>query len=151
MQYWMVSNYRYTTTTNMNKRSKSAGVLVECDGKYLLGHATGMGKCYSIPKGKVEPYEEDMAAALRELREETNISLTCKDLESSEPFRYTSRGGKKMVVYHAKLASIPANIFCSTLVDGSDKKEFDTFHWVTKEEALQLLNNHMTAIFVVLC
>ena len=134
----------------MNKRHKSAGVLVECNGEYLLGHATGMGKCYSIPKGKVEAGEEEMDTALRELWEETNIKLTRDDLEDKEPFRYTSRGGKKMVVYHAKLASKPENLICHTLIDGSDKKEFDSFHWVTQEGALELLNNHMSSIFVSL-
>jgi len=134
----------------MNKRHKSAGVLVECNGEYLLGHATGMGKCYSIPKGKVEDGEEEVEAALRELREETNISLTKAHLEDKEPFRYTSRGGKKMVVYHAKLPTKPTNISCSTLIEGSDKKEFDSFHWVTQEGALELLNNHMASIFVSL-
>ncbi|MBS3147658.1 NUDIX domain-containing protein [Candidatus Woesearchaeota archaeon] len=59
------------------KRDHSAGVVVFCEGKYLLlkyeaGH-------WDFPKGHLEQGEDDKTAALRELKEEAGISAQIID------------------------------------------------------------------------
>lgn len=67
-------------------KSMAAGVAIVYQNKLLLVHPTGAswqrGTC-GIPKGSMEPGEDPMEAALRELREETGIILNPNQLEPS--------------------------------------------------------------------
>ena len=127
---------------------KSCGVLIKHNNKYLLGHATGQDqKSYGIPKGAQEKGETDKMTALRELYEETNISLPEESLSDEPIIQYKTKSGKTIVVFSAELAALPDKIFCHSIVEGRNYPEFDDFKWVTKEEALASLNNHMKKIF----
>ena len=59
------------------KKTTSAIVIINPDGDILACHGTGRPwTCgYDFPKGCVEAGEEDMDAAIRELKEETGLSL----------------------------------------------------------------------------
>ena len=51
---------------------------------------------WSLPKGKTDPGEDDLACALREVREETG--LTCEPTSPLGSSEYTTRRGKPKVV-----------------------------------------------------
>jgi len=63
---------------------QSVGVLLSQDGKVLLvrhgedaGHVTGT---YGLPAGRLEKEENERAAAMRELKEETGLEVLPEDL-----------------------------------------------------------------------
>lgn len=56
----------------------SSGFIIQCkDGKYLLGRADGHSDpyCWTVFKGQQEPNETLIDTAIRELKEETGISV----------------------------------------------------------------------------
>lgn len=61
----------------MKKKVTSAIVMIDNEGNILACHGTGKPKDsgYDFPKGEVEEGETHKAAAVRELREETDIYL----------------------------------------------------------------------------
>tara|TARA_R110002074_G_scaffold67007_2_gene158023 strand:- start:14901 stop:15398 length:498 start_codon:yes stop_codon:yes gene_type:complete len=84
---------------------KVAGVAIIYDNKILLVHPTNASwqkPTLGIPKGKVEDGEDVLTASLRELKEETGISLDASML-SNEPYVtdiYDNRGNvKKQLIY----------------------------------------------------
>ena len=67
---------------------KVAGVAIVYNNKILLVHPTNASwkkPTLGIPKGKVEPGEDILTAAIRELREETGIEASPRILAESEP------------------------------------------------------------------
>jgi 8-oxo-dGTP pyrophosphatase MutT (NUDIX family) len=95
----------YTDLINESlKFRRSAGLAIVWKGKVLLVHTTGRSfkKGYGIPKGGVEPNENDLEAAVRETFEETGLRIPL-DLINKEPntFVVTSRKHKynKVVSY----------------------------------------------------
>src|SRR5215472_7431472 len=63
----------------MKSRRTSCGVIVGDGERILLGHATRSPR-WDIPKGEAEPSEEFAAAAARELREETGLTVAATEL-----------------------------------------------------------------------
>jgi len=57
----------------------SAGVLVECDGMYLLLDRINPPPGFACPSGHIDEGEDPKTCAIRELREETGIIV--KDIE----------------------------------------------------------------------
>lgn len=133
-----------------NRRHKSCGVLLEHQGKFLIGRATGQAENFGIPKGKQEKGESDRETAVRELFEESNISLEVEDLKKDAMIKYTTKSGKKMVVFRVSLDEIPKDIKCNSIVKDRGYPEIDKFIWVDKKEALKLVKNHMKVIFETL-
>lgn len=133
----------------MQKSSKptSCGVLVQVGNHYLVAHSTNCGFSYGIPKGLCNTGESKIDAALRELREETGITLQPQELISLSPWLEYSTPRKQICVFKAILDSKPAKLECTSRTK-EGIPEFDQFLWVTLDEALQYVrNNHMKAIF----
>lgn len=57
----------------------SAGVIVECNGKYLMMDRKNPPPGFACPAGHIDEGEDPKAAAIREVYEETGIKV--KDLE----------------------------------------------------------------------
>ncbi len=97
-----------------------SGVLVRSRSRYLLCHATGGDSfSWSIPKGCLEPNETFAEAAMRELTEETGLSVQIDPLQ--QPF-FVFRVGKAKVVrvFLVELDTIDETaLHCSSLIDGS--------------------------------
>lgn len=132
--------------TNRSSKPASCGVLVEFNGKYLIGHSTNCGYSYGIPKGLKSEGESERAAAVRELFEETSIQMMEEDLGET-PWTIYETSRKRIVVFKAKPIHAAPELRCLSVTKGGFP-EIDEFHWVTVEEGLVFVrSNHMRAIF----
>ena len=67
---------------------KVVGVAIVCNNEILLVHPTNASwrkPTLGIPKGKLEPGEDVLTGAIRELKEETGIELDPSILSQNEP------------------------------------------------------------------
>jgi predicted NUDIX family NTP pyrophosphohydrolase len=116
------------------------GIFIICEGKLLVCHVTNSNH-YSIPKGLPDEREYAIDTIKRELKEETDIDFSS--------LKIVSQKLNKGVIYKTKkkvLSSITAicdnkinefDLKCNSLVNDSFP-ENDSFHWVTKAEALSM-------------
>jgi len=74
----------------------SAGIIFINENKILLGHSTG-NKHWDIPKGLIEDGEKPVDAAIRETKEETNITVFQEELKDLGEFKY--RSDKKLHLF----------------------------------------------------
>jgi len=119
----------------MNK-SISAGVIVTDGKKILLCHVTG-NKHWDLPKGKVDPGEEYIDAAIRELYEETSLKISPDSLEPLGIFEYKKDKNLSLWLYRVDVMPDPAGLDClSTFESGKGvfKKEMDGFAIVNWEK-----------------
>jgi predicted NUDIX family NTP pyrophosphohydrolase len=117
----------------------SCGILLHCDGKYLLGHCTNASdhNGWTIFKGLKDADETNEAAAYREFKEETGIDLKALGLKL-KPFASYQLKTKKVVVFLCEDENaITLNIKpkCHSMVEPGGFPEIDDFLWMTKEEA----------------
>ena len=124
-------------------RLSSGAVVVRRDGdswRYLLLRAY---RNWDFPKGMVEPGEDPLKAALREVREETG--LTALRLSWGEGYRETDPyAGGKVARLHVALATerkvtLPVN-------PELGRPEHQEFRWVTYEQGRALLVPRLQAI-----
>jgi 8-oxo-dGTP pyrophosphatase MutT (NUDIX family) len=128
----------------------SAGVLLNAQGKVLLINASDTGDCWGIPKGQVNPGESIRDAAVRELREETNIDIYGGTtgphiiLSPHVAYRYAMRStfpgtkkscSKHVYVYYAvsSLFAEDHNLRCNSFLPNG-KPEAADFGWFPLEE-----------------
>lgn len=121
-------------------KSISAGVIIT-DGNYvLLCHVTG-SKHFDLPKGKVEPGEELIDAAIRELYEETSIIVSKDALVDLGIFFYKKNKDLSLWLYKVNRMPDAHNLLCQSVFDagkGIMKFEMDSFQNV-KWENIELL------------
>lgn len=132
---------------NRESIKRTAGVAIVCNNKILLVHPTNSGwknATCGIPKGGINPGEDPMDAALRELKEETGIVLSPKDLDRGAEvvnFYNKNRQFKGQLIYYVATISDPAEIGMS-----SDKlpksqlqqEEIDWAKFVGPKEAYEI-------------
>lgn len=152
---------QYLMENSKSKRAKSdaAGVAIIYNNKILLIHPTNAswqrGTC-GIPKGGIEPGEEHIDAALRELREETGIILDPTQLDPS-PESIDIQGKKSdwtLIYYICKIKDLSEiGLTSERLPDGMlQLEEIDWGKFVTAKEAypimtraqLLILDRHLT-------
>jgi bis(5'-nucleosidyl)-tetraphosphatase len=99
---------------------------------------------WDFPKGAVEPGEEPLAAAVREVAEET--TLTDLSFPWGEVYRETPpySGGKIARYYLAESARGAASLPVSPALG---RPEHHELRWVGREEAVRLLGDRVRAIF----
>jgi 8-oxo-dGTP pyrophosphatase MutT (NUDIX family) len=107
----------------------SCGVVVGDGERILLGHAT-LSPRWDIPKGEAEPGEDFVAAAVRELREETGLRVAPEDLAELGVHPY--RRGKDLALFAWRPQAMPdpKRLACAShfaLPDGRLLPEFDRF------------------------
>jgi predicted NUDIX family NTP pyrophosphohydrolase len=126
----------------------TAGIfLIDLSNRVLIGHPTNHPETFwSIPKGEFDYPSNPFLEALRELQEETNVSI---DINSKyhviEPRVYKS--GKKTLYSFLVLESENANISknelkCNSFFEyrGKMTPEFDKIEWVDILQAIELVH-----------
>lgn len=122
----------------------SAGVVVVRDTpagwRFLLLRAFNH---WDFPKGMVEPGEEPLAAAIREVKEETLI----EDLEFAWGETYTQTGpysrGKVARYYLAKTKTTDVTL---TVIEELGRAEHNEYRWVDYDGALRLVSPRVAPI-----
>lgn len=113
------------------KNEKSCGGIVELNGKILLVQQKKSGN-YGFPKGHILPEESEVDAAIREVKEETNI-----DIEIDSKKRYSlsyiqnENINKEVVYFLAK----PRDNF----VINKQESEISNVFWIDKEKVRETL------------
>jgi len=130
----------------MKKTLTAGGVVVNPSGEVLV--VNQHGNSWSLPKGHVDPGEEVLAAAKREIFEESGIrELTLiKDLGRYERYRIGLNGGED----RSELKTIHMFLFTTsqTHLAPSDPDNPEA-RWVAKEEVAALLTHPQDRAFYV--
>ena len=125
-------------------KSISCGVLIT-DGKVLLlGHSTG-NKHWDIPKGTMDEGETVLQTALRELKEETNLTLTKKDVVDLGLYEYTPRKNLHLFLHRTKKLPELSSIVCKSLCErkGQWIPELDAFKYIKFSKINQYVTKNM--------
>jgi 8-oxo-dGTP pyrophosphatase MutT (NUDIX family) len=131
----------------------SCGVLLfnERD-EIFLAHATG-NRHWDVPKGLAEQGETPLAAALRETREETGITLD--EASWIDLGRHTYRPGKDLHLFARRVSSlrvVVASCVCTSMFvharSGKSLPEADAFGWFALDQLQQRCAKSMAALLV---
>jgi 8-oxo-dGTP pyrophosphatase MutT (NUDIX family) len=121
----------------------SCGTLVvDGAGRLLICHVTGTPK-WDIPKGLLDPGEDTLTAAMRELDEEAGLAFDRARFEDLGRFPY--RRDKSLHLYKVEvgdelpdLGHLACRSFFPHHVTGEPTPETDGFRWATREEMAKL-------------
>ena len=96
----------------MKTKPVTCGVIVTDGERMLLGHATRSPR-WDIPKGVAEPGEEYIAAAVRELHEETGLEAPHSALQPLGVFEYLRDKDLALFAWTPAEMPDPAGLVCS--------------------------------------
>jgi 8-oxo-dGTP pyrophosphatase MutT (NUDIX family) len=133
-------------------RTLSCGVVILDDrGRVLLAHATETTH-WDIPKGQGEPGETAQQAALRELVEETGLTLAPARLLDLGHFAY--RPDKDLYLFAARAARDETDLsrcICTSLfpsrTTGAMIPEMDAFRWTSPAEIERYASRSLARVF----
>jgi 8-oxo-dGTP pyrophosphatase MutT (NUDIX family) len=133
-------------------RQTSCGVIVTDGQRVLLGHATRSPR-WDIPKGAAERDENFVAAAVRELREETGLVALPDELVALGVHSYLR--GKDLALFAWELGQLPdpKSLTCAShfaLSDGTLLPEFDRFGLFQWDEALTHVGKNLARLLAAL-
>jgi putative (di)nucleoside polyphosphate hydrolase len=131
----------------VSAKTTSCGVIVTDGERLLLGHATRSPR-WDIPKGIAEPGESLVAAAHRELLEETGLDVPEAELQPLGVFPY--RRGKDLALFGWTPPHLPdpATLACTSQFSWNGRMwpEFDRFGLFTPDEALARVGKSLRAL-----
>ena len=132
----------------MAAKTTSCGVIVTDGERLILGHASRSPR-WDIPKGGVEPGETFVAAACRELAEETGLIAPPEALTPLGVKEYLR--GKDLALFAWVVPTLPdpKTLVCSAcfeLRSGARLPEFDRFGLFTRDEALNLVGKNLARL-----
>jgi 8-oxo-dGTP pyrophosphatase MutT (NUDIX family) len=121
----------------------SCGTLVvDGAGRLLLCHVTGTPR-WDIPKGLLDPGEDTLAAAMRELYEEAGLVFDAARFVELGRFAY--RRDKSLHLYKVEVGDeLPDldHLVCTSFfahhITGAQTPEADGFRWATRDEIAAL-------------
>ena len=108
--------------------------------RYLLLRA---GNYWDFSKGMVEPGEDPLAAAIREVEEET--TLTDLNFRWGHPFTETESYGKNKIARYYVAESPQGEVFLP-VTEELGKPEHDEFRWLEYDTARGLLVPRVQAV-----
>jgi 8-oxo-dGTP pyrophosphatase MutT (NUDIX family) len=126
----------------------SCGVLVTDGVRLLLGHATRSPR-WDIPKGVAEAGETHLAAALRELAEETGLAPRPEALLPLGVHSYMRQKALALFAWRPEPMPDPAALTCSAVIrlpGGAVIPEFDKFGLFAWPDALDRVGRNMTRV-----
>jgi putative (di)nucleoside polyphosphate hydrolase len=133
----------------MSPKGTTCGVIVTDGERLLLGHATRSPR-WDVPKGMAEPGESFIAAARRELQEETGLVAPEEALVPLGVYLY--RRDKDLALFGWALAALPnpRELACHTSFEygGQMFPEFDRFGLFRRDEAVARVGKSMARILV---
>lgn len=118
-------------------RMLSCGLLIESPSGWLLAHATGTDR-WDLPKGRIEPGETPLQAALRECLEETGLDFGPAHTLFEDLGRHAYLSHKDLHLFRLRLPRTVdlSDCRCTTYAirrDGSRVMETDDYAWVPPE------------------
>jgi 8-oxo-dGTP pyrophosphatase MutT (NUDIX family) len=127
-------------------KSVSCGVIVTDGERLLLGHATRSPR-WDIPKGIAEPGESLVAAARRELFEETGLDAPETELKPLGVAPYRSGKDLALFAWAVPVLPDPERLHCASCFNwrGSMLPEFDRFGLFAHHEALEKVGKAMAS------
>jgi 8-oxo-dGTP pyrophosphatase MutT (NUDIX family) len=123
---------------------KTCGIFLVCEDKLLIGRVTNSDNKWSIPKGLMDKGETEIEAALRELKEETDIDHHHVVLTSTDYFEYLYKSKKKTLVAFLATTNKHHDAICYSMVETDGKPSFpeiDLFKWASFDEALEIIHD----------
>lgn len=127
----------------------SSGVIIKTKENILLAHATHTPR-WDIPKGKVEPNESAIDAAIRECFEETNININefKNQLIDLGQHQYIKSKDLHIFLLNIEEEFDLSNCKCHTYMDKYGKKipETDKWEWVKLNEAVHRLGGSLAKL-----
>jgi 8-oxo-dGTP pyrophosphatase MutT (NUDIX family) len=135
----------------MKTRTVSCGVLVTDGELLLLGHATRSPR-WDIPKGVAEPGETFLAAARRELFEETGLEAPETELRPLRVFDYLPGKDLALFAWAPSVMPDPAALVCASsfVWKGRQLPEFDRFGLFAREDTLSLVGKNMARVLAAI-
>lgn len=137
------------STQQANKpKVVSCGVLIQSPGGWLLAHATRTRR-WDIPKGKMEPGESPLEAALRETREEIGIDLADAADRMVDLGQHAYLPKKDLHLFTLQVPHAFCLDKCCCLsqitVDGEDIPETDDYRWVPIDRVRQYIGKGLAS------
>jgi 8-oxo-dGTP pyrophosphatase MutT (NUDIX family) len=126
----------------------SCGVVVTDGNRLLLGHASRSPR-WDIPKGLAEPGEPLLAAAVRELLEETGIQVNPDALQALGTYAYLRGKDLALFVWRPPVLPNPGELRCSSFVElpaGKSMPELDRFALFEFNAALGLVGRNLARV-----
>ena len=116
---------------------KSCGAVIyrttHKDGIKILLVKNHNGKCWTFPKGHIEKNESEKQTALREIKEETGLTVTIEpNFRQTSIYRPFGKIKKQVVFFLAKANESAVNL---------QPSEIDYYLWVTIDEAMKLCSH----------
>ena len=133
----------------------SCGTLVlNSMGQLLLCHVTNTAR-WDIPKGMLDPGEQTLEAAMRELREEAGVVFAADRFEDLGGFAY--RRDKRLHLYLVRagaelgdLSTLACTSFFPHPATGRPTPEADGYRWAERGELTQLCWPRMAQLLISL-
>ena len=139
----------------------SCGILIKCGKRYLVVHATKPWAplrvddgFWGYPKGRLDDDEHPKECAVRELEEETGISLRHKKFEIQLINVYEGKNKNfilyRYVDYDMELMNHPFECVSKVPTKNEDEEfpEIDSWYWATKKETKELMHGvHVKNVF----
>ncbi len=126
----------------------SCGVIVTDGARVLLGHATRSPR-WDIPKGLAEPGEALAATAVRELEEETGLTVAERDLRPLGVHRYLRNKELALFAWTPVPLPLPESLTCRStfaLPNGTLVPELDRFGLFSWDEALSKVGKNLARV-----
>lgn len=113
-------------------------IIVNEQNEIFMGHSTG-NKFYDIPKGLLDPGENELDCAIRECKEETSIEIAPSLLQDLGLFSYNKEKNLHLFITSIKKDDIHMNtLVCNSFFEDfytkKLKPEVDEFKWVSIEK-----------------
>jgi 8-oxo-dGTP pyrophosphatase MutT (NUDIX family) len=129
-------------------KSTSSGVIVTDGERLVLGHASRSPR-WDIPKGGVDSGESFVAAACRELQEETGLVAPPEALTPLGVKEYLRNKDLALFAWVVPGLPDPETLVCSSffeLRNGARLPEFDRFGLFTIDEATGLVGRNLARL-----